>query len=220
MGEIELCIIDDHKIVRQGLKGLLESMGKYKVTYEFESGIAFLNALPLERPVDVYILDESMPHMRGVEVLQELEDLPDEYKVLFLSQHVEERIIATAFQYGARGFLNKSCTIEELTGVINNIADNGYHNIMDILKLVKKHNLLPKKSVRIKPTDLSSRELEFLAYVCDPREYTYEEIARLMKVSEKTVDGYRSTIFERYKIKSKVGLVLFSFKHRLTEPFL
>ena len=220
MEEIELCIIDDHKIVRQGLKGLLESTGKYKVTYEFESGVAFLNALPLERPVDVYILDESMPHVRGIEVLQELEQLKDEYKVLVLSQYFDEQTVATAYQYGARAFLDKSCTLEELTGVINNIADNGYHNILDILMHVKKNNFITVKSVKIKPTDLRNRELEFLTYVCDPREFTYDEIASLMKVSEKTVDGYRSSIFDRYKIKSKVGLVLFSFKHRLTEPFL
>jgi DNA-binding NarL/FixJ family response regulator len=149
MEEIELCIIDDHKIVRQGLKRLLESTGNYKVTHEFESGIDFLNALPLQPPPHVYILDESMPHMRGIEVLQELDELPDDFKVLFLSQHVDERIIANAFQYGARGFLNKSCTIEELTGVINSIAFNGYHNIKDILKLVKNTIYYPKKQFEL-----------------------------------------------------------------------
>ncbi|MEC4050216.1 response regulator transcription factor [Flavobacterium sp. SUN046] len=220
MRVIELCIIDDHKIVRQGLKFLLESSGNFIVTHEFENGVDFLNAIPLDPPPDLYILDESMPHLSGIEVLQSLEQRELNYLVLLLTQHFEEDIIAAAYQHGARGFLNKSCTAEDLTMVIENIVNNGYHNITDILTHIKRNNYFPRVTTKGKKIELSSRELEFLRHVCDQRELTYEEIAGLMKVSEKTVDGYRSSIFDRYKIKSKVGLVLFSFKYKLTKPFL
>jgi DNA-binding NarL/FixJ family response regulator len=161
-----------------------------------------------------------MPHLSGIEVLQSLEQRELNYLVLLLTQHFEEDIIAAAYQHGARGFLNKSCTAEDLTMVIENIVNNGYHNITDILTHIKRNNYFPRVTTKGKKIELSSRELEFLRHVCDQRELTYEEIAGLMKVSEKTVDGYRSSIFDRYKIKSKVGLVLFSFKYKLTKPFL
>ena len=68
-----VCLIDDHAIVRQGLKELLMKMNTYQIIYEFNDGDEFLNALPLEKKPDIYILDYSMPHKNGIEVLQELE---------------------------------------------------------------------------------------------------------------------------------------------------
>ena len=68
----KVCLIDDHAIVRQGLKELLMKMNTYEIIYEFNDGDEFLNALPLENKPDIYILDYSMPHKNGIEVLQEL----------------------------------------------------------------------------------------------------------------------------------------------------
>ena len=67
---------------------------------------------------------------------------------------------------------------------------------------------------------MSERELQFLKLVCNESELTYEQMAEEMGLSVKTIDGYRTALFDRYGIKSKVGLVLFSFKYKLTEPFL
>ena len=67
---------------------------------------------------------------------------------------------------------------------------------------------------------LSQRELHFLQLVCDEHEYTYDQMADIMCVSVKSVEAYRTALFERYEIKSKVGLVLFSFKYKLTPPFI
>jgi DNA-binding CsgD family transcriptional regulator len=67
---------------------------------------------------------------------------------------------------------------------------------------------------------LTPRELHFLQLVCNEEEYTYDQMAGIMNVSVKSIEAYRTALFEKYGIKSKVGLVLFSFKHKLTEPFL
>jgi DNA-binding CsgD family transcriptional regulator len=67
---------------------------------------------------------------------------------------------------------------------------------------------------------LSQREYDFLTLVCDERELTYEQMADIMNLSVKSIETYRASLFDRYNIKSKVGLVLFSFKYHLTEPFL
>ena len=219
MEKTTIGIIDDHKIVRQGLRELLEKMGAYKITVEFETGTDFLAALPLQNPPQIYIMDYSMPGLNGIEVLKELEDRGGEYRVLLLTQHFDEQIIDAAYHYGARGFLHKNCTAQDLKFAIDNIATIGYNNVVEILKRVRKYDASadanPKSDIV-----LTDREREFLRLVCDERELTYEQMADIMSVSVKSIEAYRTALFEKHNIKSKVGLVLFSYKHNLTEPFL
>lgn len=219
MEKTNICIIDDHKIVRQGLKELLHKISHYKVTHEFENGIEFLAALPLDNPPDMYILDYSMPNMNGVDVLKALEDKEGEHKVLLLTQHFDEQIIDAAYHHGARGFLHKNCTAHDLKFAIDNIVKIGYNNVSEILKRIRNYDEFPT-GLQKPLIKLSDREAEFLKLVCDERELTYDQMAHIMKLSVKSIESYRTALFERYKIKSKVGLVLFSFKYQLTPPFL
>lgn len=217
MEKTKICLIDDHEIVRQGLRELLEKIGGYQVIREFDSGEEFLAALPLDPEPNLYILDYSMPHMNGIEVLQALESKFGEYRVLLLTQHFEEQLINEAFHYGARGFLHKNCTASDLRFAIDNIVKIGYNNITEILRRIRNYHpeeTLPKEAVQ-----LSQRELQFLTLVCDEQEYTYDQMADIMCLSVKSLESYRTALFERFGIKSKVGLVLFSFKYRLTPPF-
>lgn len=217
MEQTTICIIDDHAIVRQGLKELLHKIGNYKVIYEFDNGDDFLQALPLKPSPHIYILDYSMPHMNGIEVLKSLEEKVEEYKILLLTQHLDEQIIDAAYHHGARGFLHKNCTAHDLKFAIDNIIKIGYNNVSEILKRVRNydHNSEKKRNIV-----LTQRELDFLRLVCDERELTYEQMAEIMNLSIKSIETYRAALFEKYNIKSKVGLVLFSFKHQLTDPFL
>ncbi len=218
MEATKLCIIDDHAIVRQGLKELLSKMGHYKVIHEFDNGDDFLAALPLTPAPDLYVLDYSMPDKNGIEVLKALEDREEELKVLLLTQHFDEQLINSAYHHGARGFLHKNCTAHDLKFTIDNIIKIGYNNVTEILKRIRNYE--NNGEAKQKDIALSPRELQFLTLVCDERELTYEQMADLMNLSIKSIETYRAALFDRYNIKSKVGLVLFSFKHRLTEPFL
>ena len=221
---IKICIVDDHAIVRKGLIELLHKLGSIEVTNEFENGTDFLESLPLKVRPDVYILDYSMPILNGIEVLKILqqkqnENTDEEYKVLLLTQNFDENIIDEAYSFGARGFLNKNCTAHDLKYAINNISTIGYNNVSEILKRVRhfdESNVAKNEQKYL----LSVREKEFLTLVCQEDEYTYEQMSIIMGVSIKSIDGYRSALFEKFGIKSKVGLVLFSYKNKLTEPFL
>lgn len=218
MEQTNICIIDDHEIVRHGLKELLKKLGNYVITHEFDNGEEFLASLPLSPAPDIYILDYSMPHMNGIEVLKALEEKTEEYKVLLLTQHFDEEIINSAYHHGARGFLHKNCTAHDLQFAIDNIIKIGYNNVSEILKRIRNYDLQGEK--KRSDITLSERERDFLTLVCDEHEYTYEQMADLLKLSVKSIEAYRAALFERYNIKSKVGLVLFSFKYKLTAPFL
>ncbi|MCZ8198184.1 MAG: response regulator transcription factor [Flavobacterium sp.] len=218
MEKTTICIIDDHAIVRHGLKELLEKISDFEVIQEFDNGEDFLEALPLQPKPDMYILDYSMPNMNGIEVLQALEEKEEEYKVLLLTQHFEEQIINEAYHHGARGFLHKNCTAHDLKFAIDNIVKIGYNNVTEILKRIRNHQTDTTKTKE--EITLSQRELHFLKLVCDEKELTYDQMADIMNLSVKSIESYRAALFERYNIKSKVGLVLFSFKYKLTEPFL
>lgn len=218
MEQTTLCIIDDHAIVRHGLKELLHKLGNYKIVHEFDNGDDFLAALPLNPAPELYILDYSMPNKNGVAVLQELEAREEELKVLLLTQHFDEEIINKAYHHGARGFLHKNCSAHDLKFAIDNIIKIGYNNVSEILKRIRNYEVSGESKKEL--VTLTARELEFLKLVCDERELTYEQMADSMNLSVKSIESYRAALFDKYNIKSKVGLVLFSFKYRLTEPFL
>ena len=218
MEKTAVAIIDDHKIVRQGLKELLQKVGPYEVICEFGSGLEFLEALPLERNPDIFILDYSMPGMDGIGVLKALEEREEEHRVLLLTQHFDDNLIDEAYFHGARGFLNKNCTAQELKAAIDAIVRIGYDNITEILKRMRVYGSLPRTEAQ--KIELSQREMEFLTLVCDERELTYDQMAVAMGLSVKSVESYRSALFEKFGIKSKVGLVLFSYRNQLTPPFI
>ncbi|KOS05159.1 hypothetical protein AM493_03240 [Flavobacterium akiainvivens] len=219
MDNITIGLVDDHEIVRQGLKVLLTKIGTYNVTHEFSSGNDLLAALPVQNSPSLWIIDYSMPGLNGVEVIKALDEMGADYKALLLTQHLDESIINAAYHYGARGFLNKNCSAFDLKYAIENIATTGYNNVVEILKRLRKYDPDPV-SLKTEVVILTARERDFLRLVCDERELTYDQMADLMSVSLKSIESYRTALFEKYDIKSKVGLVLFSYKHRLTEPFL
>jgi len=189
----------------------------YDVTHEFESGSEFLEQMPLTDAPDLYILDYSMPGLSGIEVLKALQEQFPDCRCLLLTQHFDEAMINEAYHYGARGFLHKNCTAQELQFAIDNIVKIGYTNVTEILQRIR--NFSAHSDEKPKPA-LSAREFQFLTLVCDPAEYTYDQMAHIMSLSVKSIEAYRTALFDRFNIKSKVGLVLFSYQHRLTPPFV
>lgn len=218
MEKKNIVLIDDHVIIRNGLKELIVKLGPYQVSAEYNNGHELLAALPFKKSVDLMILDLSMPGITGDEVMAELVKRESKIPVLILTLNNEEDVIVKLFRMGVRGYLQKNCSASEFKTALEEIFRSGYyHN--EFLTLSLQHQNNPKKKTeQDKIMDqLTAREKEFLKLVCHEKEYTYEQIADQMHVQHRTVDGYREDLFAKFGIKSKTGLVLFILKHNLFE---
>ncbi len=213
-----IVLVDDHVVVRNGLKILIEKLGPFHVADEFDDGESFLQALPLKQTPDLLLLDLSLPGINGDQVVEELNLRKISLPILVLTLNRDENIIVKLFRNGVRGYLPKACSSATLKAAIEEIFRCGYyHNEFLTLSLKNTTPDQPKTEQQKILAQLTPREREFLKLVCHEKEYTYEQIADLMSVQHRTVDGYREGIFEKFGIKSKTGLVLFVLKHKLFE---
>ena len=202
-------LVEDHIIVRNGLKELIEHIGNYKVEGEFDNGKQLTEEIANAQP-DLIIMDLAMPVMDGKSTMIWMKERNMDCKVLILTLDVSDQAIIDLYKLGVRGYLPKTCTADVLKKAIEDIIYTGYFHNELLFNAIKN----PKKEEHDDVTKLLSvREMDFLRLVADKEEYTYEQIAAKMTVHRRTVDGYRESLFEKLKIKSKTGLVLYAIKH-------
>jgi two-component system invasion response regulator UvrY len=210
-----IVLVDDHIVMRNGLKSLIEVLGNYKVTAQFDNGREFIDALPFEKEPDLVIMDLNMPELSGLETVKLLHQNASKLKILVLTLETDERNIIELFRLGVRGYLPKNCSAEVLKNAIESAVHTGfYHSEMLQQALVSG---AWKDTNDTKELNVSEREQLFLNLVCNKEEYTYDQIANLMNVSRRTVDGYRESLFTKFDLKSKTGLVMFAIKHGLVK---
>lgn len=211
-----IVLLDDHIIIRNGLKELIEKLGPFKISQQYDNGAEFLANIHLYPETDLIILDINMPGMNGDEVMENLSRKGVKIPVLVLTVNDEEAMVVKLFRLGARGYLKKNCEASELKTAIDSIFLSGYYHNELLAYSLRTNFIEANKSQQDKMLELLSvREREFIKLVCNENEYTYEQIADLMNVGHRTVDGYRESIFDKFGIKSKTGLVLFVLRHKL-----
>jgi two-component system, NarL family, invasion response regulator UvrY len=211
-----IILVDDHVIVRNGLKELIEKLGPYEIYREFDTGTALLDALPFKQEPDLILLDLNMPGISGDGVVEAMNAKGIKIPVLILTLNSDENTIIKLFRSGIRGYLQKNCSASVLRTALEEIFRCGYyHNEFLSLSLQSNGAASVKTEQQKILEQLSYREREFLKLVCHEKEYTYEQVADQMKVQHRTVDGYRESVFEKFGIKSKTGLVLFVLKYNL-----
>lgn len=204
-----IIIVDDHVLFGQSLKGVIDSYREYEVTDLCKNGKEFQKILQQKKQLpDIVLLDVRMPILDGVATMQWLSvNFPD-LKVLALSMASDEETLLKMLGYGCRGYLLKNIDLKTLKMALDEVHEKGYYyNTLDV-----KEN---KEQFKDKKTELSDREKEFLKYVCT--DLTYKEIADKMHLSPKTIDGYRESLFNKLKIRSRQGLAVYSVKHKFYE---
>lgn len=213
----KIILVDDHVIIRNGLKELIEKLGPYKIVHEFDNGKSFLDFLPgLDGKCDLVVMDISMPDMNGDEVIKRLNEKGINVPVLVLTLAEQDDLVVKLFRMGIRGYLRKNCTAAVMKEALEEIFVRGYYHNEFLTYSLQNNLAVTKKSEQESVLErLTAREREFLKWICHEEELTYIQIADKMMVQPRTVDGYRESIFEKFSIKSKTGLVLFVLKYKL-----
>lgn len=203
-----VAIADDHRLIAQSLSHLINDIPGFEVTLQSVNGSALLEALSSDQKLpDIAILDINMPVMNGIVTAKEIAARFPQVKMLALSMNDDESSVIQMIRAGCRGYLLKDSTQAELERAMKDIMEKGfYYSDYVTGKLI--HTI--HKEVRDQGFRLTDREMEFIRYAAS--EMTYKEIANTMKLSERTIDGYREALFEKLQVKSRVGLVLFAIR--------
>lgn len=216
-----IAIVDDHHLVRAGLITTVNDLGDYRVTVEAGHGEELIQALEgaTELPA-LAIVDLNMPVMDGWATIAWLRKHHPAIMPLALTFDASEDALVRAVRAGARGFLLKNARPEVLRLALDSIRLTGFFYDDDAHTTLKRNPdwLTPRERERQQVLDaLTPRELELIQLICDERELTYEHIARLMDIQRRTVESFRSTLFSKFNIKSKTGVVLFAMRWNLLD---
>ena len=211
---IQVAIADDHSLLRNALAKLINGFEGYSVVMEADNGKDLCTKITQNVLPDIVLLDVNMPEMDGFETTQWLHKKYPQLKVLALSMLSDERTIIKIFRLGAKGYLLKNTDPAELKTALDSIMNkNVYLSEYVSGKLVSGlHNSV---DVDEKEAILNEKEREFLRWTCS--ELSYKEIAEKMFISPRTVDDYRQSLFNKLKVHSRVGLVMYAIKNGITE---
>lgn len=211
---IRLILVDDHKIVRDGLRSLLEKTPGMEVIAEAAEGRAAVQ-LVRELSPNVVIMDVAMPDLNGIEATRRIREENPETKIVALSMHSDKRFIAGMLNAGASGYLLKDCAFEELAGAVNTIVEGKYYLSPSIAGVVVAEYIrsLPEKKSSVF-SDLTAREREVLQLLAEGKNTA--RIAATLHVSEKTVETHRRNMMNKLGIQSMAGLIKYAIREGLT----
>jgi DNA-binding NarL/FixJ family response regulator len=213
---LNLALVDDHRLFRKGLLGLLEVIGyPVNIVFEADNGLDMQKKIKADQLPEIILMDINMPHMNGFESVAWLNKNYPTIKVLVVSMVESEESIMKMLKLGVKGYLSKDVEPAELRNALTAIINKCFY-YTDYITGRLLHTLQnedanqPDMSII---NSLNEKEKRFVQLACS--DHTYVEIAAQMFVSPKTVDNYRESVFEKFRIKSRVALALFAVKSGL-----
>ena len=208
---VKIMITDDHSMIREGLKNLLELDGDIEVIAEADNGEECLQKLLTVKP-DVLLLDINMPKMNGLEVLKSLKDAKSKVKVLILTVHNETEYLMKAVEIGINGYVLKDSESAELKKAIFTIAD-GENYIQPSLIPALNSKMIEKNEDEIKLESLTRRELQVLKELAVGK--FNRDIAKEMEISERTDKDHISSIFKKLDVTDRTQAAVFAIRNNL-----
>ena len=212
---IKVMLTDDHALMREGIKHLLEFDGSIEVIEEASDGIECLQKLEKIHP-DILLLDINMPEMNGIEVLEELKRREDPLKVLILTVHSEVEYLVKAVDIGANGYILKDSGSSELKQAINVIM-SGESYIQPSLLPALNSRLINRDVDQDKLQTLTKRELGILTQVAGGM--FNKEIAVNLNISERTVKNHISNIFRKIDVLDRTQAAVFAIRNNIVKLY-
>lgn len=213
---IRTLIAEDHQMVREGIRALLEKAGDIEIVGEASNGQA---AILMARKLgpDVLIMDIMMPIMNGIQAAENIRELNLPVRILLLSMYSDAGLVYQALEYGVKGYVLKSSVGDELIQAVRAVSNGDTYLSSSISKLLVEMEENPHSTTgRDDPlSSLSPREKEVLQLISE--EHTSAEIGEILNISEKTVEKHRGSMMEKLKVRNIAGLVRFAIKHRLVD---
>jgi two-component system, NarL family, response regulator NreC len=208
---IQVLIADDHQIMRQGLKGLLEREG-FKVVAEAGDGREAIRQAETSHP-DVVILDLAMPGLNGVDAAREITRAERRTKAILLTMHKEDPYVLQALNAGISGYVLKTQAASELVQAIREVARGSIYLSPGVSRAVVDAY---KAKSELPPDPLSPREREVLQLVAEGK--TTKEVAGVLGISVKTAESHRTRIMEKLDIHETASLVRYAIRRGLIQP--
>lgn len=210
---MKVVLVDDHVLVREGLRKVLRKAGGFEVLGEASSAEELFSKSRMLKSADVLILDISLPGRSGLDILADLRERFPALKTLILSMHPETRFATRALRSGAWGYVSKDHAADELVKALRNIGKGKRHMSTEIAEqLVEESDRgrkIPLHSL------LSEREFQILRNLSKGRRM--KDIASSMSLSIYTVSTYRTRILKKMKMKSNAQLIRYAIEHSLIE---
>lgn len=209
---INILIVDDHELVREGLKKVLKRQSDMNVVGEATNAHELFEQI--ERlPVDIVILDITLPGKSGLEVLKDLFARHPKVRVLMLSMHPEERFAVRALKAGAAGYMTKDTATSELVDAIRKIMSGRKYTSAALAEQVVE--IFSDQGGKASHELLSDREFEVLCLLATGK--TVSQIAEQLTLSVNTIATYRSRVLEKMKLKTNAELMRYALEHRLVD---
>lgn len=215
METIRVMIADDHSLIREGLKQLLEFDGSIEVVGEASNGIECLEKL-MEYNPEVLLLDINMPEKNGIEVLRQMKEKNLQIKVLILTVHNEMDYLVQAVDIGVDGYILKDSESSELKKAIRAVKE-GENYIQPSLIPALNNQLLNRDTDKDRISSLTNRELEVLVQVANGM--FNKEIATNLNISERTVKNHISNIFKKIDVSDRTQAAVFAIKNNIIKLY-
>ena len=207
-------LVDDHVLVRAGIRSLLEKIATVEVSGEAGNGREALEIIARE-PQDIVLMDIAMKDMNGLETTSRITKEFPNIKVLILSMLAKEDFVAQALRSGAKGYLLKDAATEELEKAIQTVMAGGTYLSSSVSKMMGNRVLSSDENGQSPLDHLTPRQREILQLIAEGK--STKEIAYLLKVSAKTVETHRSLLMDRLEIHDVPGLVRYAIRIGLVQ---
>lgn len=212
---ISVLVADDHSIVREGLRRLIEGEDDIRLSGEAADGREVLEQVELHRP-DVVILDIGMPRLTGLETLEQIRSKHPSVKTILLSVHADPPMVQNAISLGVDGYLLKNARPDEILAAIRAVTHGGSYFSPPIAREIVAQIREPRPESEQPFSTLSGREREVLHLIADG--LSAKEIAVKLQISNKTVEAHRTSLMRKVGVRKATELVRYAVRHGLVEP--